>query len=122
MRKPDNNFPEKNVLLLNLKSEPFKVMVTGEKKIEYREVGQWINSRLFDKNGNQKKCDYVKFILGYSGKNPFFYAPFLGVEKIEKADEEYSNGLSVKFNSERWGIKLGDPIKIGNMRLEDVKK
>lgn len=122
MKKPDNNFPENNVLLLNLKKEPFQVMVTGEKRIEYREIKEWMNSRLFDKNGNPKKYDYVKFILAYDSKNPFFYAPFLGVEKIKEVDEEYSNGFSVKFNDERWGIKLGEPIKIGNMRLEDIDK
>lgn len=122
MRKPDNNFPKSKVLLLNLKREPFEVMVTGEKKVEYREIKEWMRSRLFDKNGNPKQYDYVKFILGYSNDNPFFYAPFLGFEELKEVDETYSNGLHVKFNDEKYGIKLGEPIKIGNMRLEESNK
>lgn len=121
MKKPDNNFPSSKVLLLNLKKEPFEVMVTGEKKIEYREMKEWMYSRLFDKDGNPKQYDYVKFILGYSNDNPFFYAPFLGIEELNEVDETYSNGLSVKFNDEKYGIKLGEPILVGNMRLEDKK-
>jgi hypothetical protein len=121
MRKPDKNFPDKNVLLLNIKTAPFNVMVAGEKKVEYREIKKWMNSRLFDKEGNPRKYDLVKFVLAYSSKNPYFYAPFLGVERMKDVNVQYSSGYSVKFSEERWGIKFGKPILIGNLRQDDIK-
>jgi len=39
---------KQKTLFLSLKKQPFDVMVTGEKKEEFRKNKNWIRSRLFD--------------------------------------------------------------------------
>src|SRR5579863_1810950 len=105
---------EAKILKFNLKTEPFMVMVTGEKKVEYRDIKPWMNSRLFDKDGNPRIYDFVKFTLAFGNDKPYFICRFNGFEKVKKVRIIYSNGLKVQFDDERWAIQLGKVVKTGN--------
>ena len=83
------------ILHLSLKSEPFDVMVTGEKRNEYRSPTKWIMSRLVDKNGNPKHYDVVKFVNGYGKDKPQFICEYKGFEILcgPLPSITYSNGF-----------------------------
>lgn len=104
-------------LKLTLHKKAFEVMVTGEKKKEFREFSDWITSRLysFDKEGRKtaKSYDFVEFTNGYGRNMPRFTAKFLGFERRQWVHEKYSNGLVVDAEM-LWVIFLGDIISIEN--------
>lgn len=80
------------VLKLSLKKGPYDVMVSGEKKKEYREATTWLTSRLVDsKTGQDKPYDRVEFRNGYSAQARAFTASYKGY-KLEEA------GVYVKFS------------------------
>jgi hypothetical protein len=103
------------ILQLNLKTEPFNVMVTGENTVEYREIKPWMKSRLFDKDGISRDYDFVEFTLGYGNPKPFFVCKFEGFKEVKKMRTKYSNGLEVNFDDERWVIRLGEIVNFGNL-------
>ena len=107
---------KKQTLKLNLKPDPYDVMVTGEKKEEFRvdETGKkWIESRLIDSaTGKDKTYERVKFDNGYGPHRPSFTVSFKGY-KIEEngVHKEYSNGMVVDTRGKRtFTILLGDDI------------
>ena len=60
---------------------PFEVMVTGEKKMEFRDPSAYITSRLVNsKTGKDKEYDLVEFTNGYGSTRPRFTVPFMGYE------------------------------------------
>ena len=102
-------------LYLTLKKKPFDVMVTGEKKEEYRENSQWIKSSHFDKKGKVKTYTNVIFVNGYGENRPMFIAEFKGVRQVLFPKKiTYSNGLEVKQNLGDYIISLGKIILIKN--------
>lgn len=105
-------------LFLTLNKPAFDVMVTGEKTWEYRKPSQWINSRLFDKQGRFREYDVVHFRNGYRTDRPYFIAEFLYVlpypVEITKT-VVYSTGFSHQVSFGDFGIKLGDIIEKGNL-------
>jgi hypothetical protein len=105
------------VLKLTLSKSPFDVMHTGEKQTEFRKPSEWIESRLYDKEGNEKEYDLVEFINGYGSDKPVFVAKYLGFARAE-ADYSisYSNGLNVEVEKGDYKIYLGQVIKIANLR------
>lgn len=104
-------------LFLTLSKEPFDVMVTGEKQIEFRKRSDWILSRLFNKDGSKKKFDVVKFTNGYGKDKPFFIANFKGVDQAATSNvHTYSNGLKVYCKRFDLRIYLGEIIKKGNLK------
>ena len=101
------------VLQLTLKREPFAVMVTGEKKKEFRSPGAWILSRLVDsKTGERKQYDRVSFSNGYGAHRPRFTVSYKGYTlEPNGVHEYYSNGLEVDTRGEAtYVIFLGDDI------------
>ena len=106
-------------LLLTLNKLPFQVMISGEKREEFRMDSKWIQSRLFDKFGNQKSYDYVKFVNGYGVDKPYFICEFKGVEKVEGSFEKrvYSNGLVV--DQADYIIKFGKIVSCGNLSSKE---
>jgi hypothetical protein len=44
----------------------FDEIAAGTKKIEYREVKPFWESRLYDATGKKKEYDYIEFINGYN--------------------------------------------------------
>lgn len=84
-------------LKLTLKAQPFEVMQTFEKCLEFRKPSDWIKSRLYDKDGTMKEYNYVEFINGYGSTRPRFTAYYCGFSICQKDREiTYSNGLVVK--------------------------
>lgn len=100
------------VLRLPLKKAPFDVMVTGEKKQEFRRLSNWITSRLGD-----KQYDYALFTNGYGADKPWFLARFVGYDlAINDWQEQYSNGLIVAIEEGMVIINLGPVVQSGNLR------
>jgi hypothetical protein len=99
------------ILHLTLKKLPFDVMLSGEKRIEYRISSQWMMSRLEGKN-----YDLIKFVNGYGIDKPYFFSKYEGWE-IEMNDNviNYSNGLIVESKKGTIKIKLGEIIEKGNL-------
>ncbi len=116
MIKSEDELKGKRILKFNLKWEPFEVMVTGEKNVEYRDKSEHWKIRLFNKDGSPKHFDYVKFTHAYSSKNPFFICRYEGLENVMNVHVKYSNGFEVNFKDERYAIKLGEIFLIGNMK------
>ncbi len=64
------------VLNLTLKKKWFDMILSGEKKQEYREIKPYWDSRLLN-----KRFDVVKFKNGYSKTSPEFTMELLGIER-----------------------------------------
>lgn len=93
-----------SVLRLDLKTQAFEVMVTGEKNEEFRKNSPWIRSRLLDtKTGRDKKYDFVEFTTGsYSlkGRRPRFTCRFKGFYRTtDRISRAYSNGMTLLLNA-----------------------
>ncbi|MDB0028497.1 hypothetical protein N9E76_00200 [bacterium] len=94
-------------LSLVLKTDPYKVTQTGEKKFEYRDNSDYWRKRIFNENGSVKDFDAVKFSLGYHKHRPQFTAKFEGVEIVDSVNETYSNGFKVDYPYKKNGyIKI----------------
>jgi hypothetical protein len=102
------------ILPLSLITEAFVVMITGEKQIEYRDIKQWVNSRLLNKDGTPKKIGYIKFFNGRCVKDsPYFICEYKGATKVKNVHKKYSTGFEVNFDGEKWAIQLGKIIERG---------
>lgn len=117
-------------LKLTLSKKPFEVMVTGEKKFEYRKPSKWIKSRLWKLEGylfpekketpvfKPKEYDLIEFTNGYGKNKPRFTAEYMGfMENISPHTITYSNGLEVEIESRDIIIKIGKIITIENYDL-----
>ena len=84
-------------MTLTLKAQPYGVMVTGEKKEEFRLQSKWIESRLIDSvTGKDKQYDRVSFVNGYGKHRPSFTVSFKGYKlEANGVHKKYSNGLEV---------------------------
>lgn len=98
------------VLKLTLKKAAFDVMVTREKRVEFRELSPWIKSRLYDKQGKLRHYDLVEFTNGYGATRPRFVCEFINAKvAITNDTVAYSNGLKVKIKANQTiYIVLGD--------------
>ena len=106
-------------LLLTLSKLPFDVMVTGEKKEEFRKNSKWIRSRLFNHDNSEKDYDVIKFVNGYGPDKPYFICKYLGfLDCYMDCDvRRYSNGLEVSgIGPGDIIIYLGDIIETGNLK------
>jgi len=103
-------------LHLNLKKEWFDLILSGEKKEEYRELTKYWESKLFDlgsKTGISflhedimlpKKYDTITFSNGYS--------------KTRRQIIVKYNGLDVGLGSKKWGAETNKPyyvLKLGEI-------
>lgn len=113
---------DKRVLYLSIKKDPFDVMVTAEKDVEYRDQSNWMRSRLLARDGSRKHYDYVVFRNGYSAASPWFLAEYKGFWHVDQLDITYSNGLRVKFSEPKYGIQIGKVIESGNIRPHERKQ
>ena len=112
-----------STLKLTLSKKPFEVMITGEKKVEYRNQSQWMKSRLFDKHGNPRKYSYVEFVNGYGKDRPRFTLEFKGVAVVERVYQTFSNGLTVDIKEPVYMIRLGDlELQNRNFSFKDGEK
>lgn len=112
----------KRILWLTVKKKPFEVMVTGEKREEFRKPGEWIQSRLYReiKRGKlvyhePREYDLVIFTNGYGNDKPYFIAEMINHGSYNFEDTvTYSNGLTVHITPGTHIIKLGNILEIGN--------
>ena len=123
MKHTDKNA---KILKLTVSKKPFEVMVTGEKKVEYRSDSAWIKSRLYSKrtysnhpghSGTEwtpRKYDFVKITNGYKKTSPYLIAVFVGFKTLSiDMARTYSNGLVVNIKDYRYGIQLGEIVETG---------
>ena len=111
--KSDDGRNGYGILPLTLKKEAFEVMVTGEKKMEFREPSEWIYSRICN-----TRYTHIKFVNGYGDHRPFFIVELNGWGVTGESDTEwfqYSNGLKVSVEPWDVVIHLGNIIKTGNL-------
>jgi len=102
-------------LKLTLHKMAFDVMITGEKKLEFRTPGKWLYSRLFDqKTGKPKPIKYVEFTNGYGAHMPKFTCEFKGIIEGYSINKTYSNGFTVECDNIT-AIKLGRIISKENI-------
>jgi hypothetical protein len=102
------------ILKLTLSKLPFEVMVTGEKKHEFRKYGAWIRARIFEPGSVPKKYDAVEFTWGYGRNRPRFTCEYLGQTWGHKR-HEYSNGLVVEADLNGIVLHLGEIISKENL-------
>lgn len=69
------------VLHLTLMKKWFDEILSGIKKIEYREIKPYWTKRLFNENGNLIKYDTIIFSNGYSKSCRKMKVEFKGVKK-----------------------------------------
>ena len=87
-----------DTLKLVLKYIAYDVMVTGEKKSEFRRFSKWMKVRLYNEKGEERKYKYVEFYRGYSKDRSKFKALYKGFEIKKKINKTYSNGLIVAMD------------------------
>jgi hypothetical protein len=68
-------------LKIVIKKIYFDQIASGEKKIEYRDVKPFWQSRLYDANGKKKIYDNIEFINGYNADAKRMITKFEGFEK-----------------------------------------
>eukprot|EP00747_Dinoflagellata_sp_TGD_P169382 gnl/TRDRNA2_/TRDRNA2_198247_c0_seq1.p1 gnl/TRDRNA2_/TRDRNA2_198247_c0~~gnl/TRDRNA2_/TRDRNA2_198247_c0_seq1.p1 ORF type:complete len:144 (+),score=39.76 gnl/TRDRNA2_/TRDRNA2_198247_c0_seq1:55-486(+) len=104
-------------LKLSLKKEAFDVMVSGEKKYEYREKSAWMHSRLWnEKEAAPRQYALVEFKNGRPKTAPTFYVKYLGFDVVDDVQEHYSNGLQINISgTEHFRLKLGDVTEVHNV-------
>jgi hypothetical protein len=112
-----------NTLHLSVKKEWFDVMVTGEKKEEFRNNSDWIRSRLWQKRKHEtleiydpKEYSKIKITNGYGENRPYFIAVFRDfLENIEPFERVYSNGAKIAVKNMDYIIRFDDILEIGNI-------
>jgi hypothetical protein len=115
-------------LNLTLSKLPFDVMVTGEKVFEYRKdkpsekTGKyWMRSRLYNKDGTEKKYDLIRFTNGYGAAKPYFVAEYNGFHiQPFTANKQYSNLVSLTVEKGDFVIELGKIIESGNLTTKQA--
>ena len=106
--------------MLSLEKKPFQVMVTGEKKEEFRENKKWMTSRLIDKvTGQPKPLKFIRFTNGYGNDKPYFICEYKGFSYVgsDYTPRKYSNGLVVSDVHEgHYIIHCGAIVETGNLK------
>jgi hypothetical protein len=91
----------RKILKLTLKKKWFDMILSGEKKEEYRDIKPYFNVRLLNKS-----YDYVEFTNGYGKDKPQILVEY--------------KGLQSSLGIELWGAPLGKVvyiIKLGSIVL-----
>ena len=107
----------KKILYLTLEKKAFEVMITGEKNEEFRKNSDWIRSRLFDKEDNEKQYDFIKFTNGYGSDKPYFICEYKGFIEcyMDVFERKYSNGLVMNdIGKYDFIIYCGEIVETGN--------
>ena len=91
------------MLVLSIKKKWFDMILSGEKKEEYREIKQYYESRL----GYQEFKDII-FRNGYSRKSPYLKARV----KIKKGYGKEAWGAET--GNKYYGLEIVEIMEIGN--------
>ena len=106
----------RRVLPLTLKKEWFDLMVSGKKKVEYREPSKWIIVRL------EKEYDVIKFTNGYGSDKPYFICEYNGFEISNKSEIIHLENSKIEVEEGTYMIKLGKILEIGNVKKPHYPK
>ena len=88
----------------------------GGKCEEFRLQGDWIESRLFSKDGSPRKYDQIEYVNGYGSNRPRFVTDFQGFELLSGGVERsYSNGLVIKTEEPHYVIRHSCIISTKNL-------
>lgn len=80
IKKNDN----KATLIIVIKKEWFDEIASGKKKIEYREIKPFWESRLYDAAGKKRLYDKIEFINGYNVDAKRMITKYEGFERKGK--------------------------------------
>ena len=75
-----------DTLHLTLHRKWFDEILSGRKKIEYREIKPYWTKRLFNSDGSRKPYAKIIFRNGYSKKAPEMIVVLKGIKKKKKYD------------------------------------
>lgn len=105
--------PGTRILTYVVNAAAYEVMVTGEKKEEFRQSTAWNRCRLYANphSSTRRRYELVCICRGYRADEKFL-AEYLGFNVVKQVCKTYSNGLRVHFRSAKAGdvmyqIKLG---------------
>lgn len=90
------------ILHLTLKKKWFEMILSGEKKEEYREIKPYWTKRLI--YGRRGGYDAIKFTNGYGNDKPSFIIELKGIYRT--------------LGIEKWGAPLGETVYV--LRLGDI--
>lgn len=100
---------EGKILKATICKKYFDLILSGKKKIEYRDIKPFWTKRLYDDAGNLKDYDLIELRNGYNKDSPKIQVEFKGVKKmILKEDVGMTKGVEV------YGILLGKVVKKEN--------
>lgn len=86
---------DKKILKLVLTYEWYDIMFAGLKPIEVRKPTDYIRKRLFDKDGNKKDYDLVRFYRGYT--KVWFEGEFEYFHEVDAAEVRYYGDVKLKI-------------------------
>ena len=126
-----NPSPGTRILTYVVNAVAYEVMVTGEKKEEFRQSSEWNRCRLYANrhSATRRRYEFVRIYRGYSASE-MFVAEYLGFNVVKQVCKTYSNGLRVHFHSSRacdtmYRIKLGrivHNVSASRIQVLDLKK
>ena len=99
------------ILHLTLKKHWFDLMLSGEKKQEFRKPSEWIKTRLVGKD-----YDLIKFVNGYGSDKPYFVCEYLGYELSVGYKKIAFQSTEVEIEKGDFIINLGKIIETGNLK------
>lgn len=109
-------------LWLTVEKKWFDQILSGEKKIEYREIKRYWVKRLTNQNDDgsvngdsfYKKFRFVRFQNGYAKNSRWVIAEFKGIYMTEIEHEHFPEPVGV------FAIRLGEIVKSSNI-LKNLK-
>ena len=84
-------------------------MVSGKKKVEYRQPSKWIITRL------EKEYDVIKFTNGYGADKPYFICEYNGFEISKKSETIFIENSIIEVEKGSYMINLGKILETGNI-------
>jgi len=109
------------VLHLVVETDPFVVMVLGEKRDEYRQCTSYWRDRLFTPDNEWRGFKYLHIGLGMRPNRPQFLAECLGVRTVQPlGDISFSTGyvLTLDHAEGYFALRLGQTLWCsGNLNL-----
>ena len=84
-------------------------MVSGKKKVEYRQPSKWIITRL------EKEYDVIKFTNGYGADKPYFICEYNGFEISKKSETIFIENSIIEVEKGSYMINLGEILETGNI-------
>jgi hypothetical protein len=118
LEKPIMKSLERKVLHLTLKKKWFDMILSGEKKEEYRELKRYWIQRLTnefafeskDKDNMYKDIDFVKFTNGYGRKSPSLLIECKGISigaaRPEWSDDWQGDVFVIKLGKILWASRI----------------